>query len=127
MYRSLAKPTEEITVYAEVHTPEPEIVGEPHDNSEDTEAEVGDVRDVGDVGDDEAEIRDIGEVEDPGDFQVADESDSDSELIAEYIENMEKLKAQNLQNILDEGVKKSVKYFNKKIRTMLTGTTQALP
>ena len=39
---------------------------------------------------------------------------------------MEKLKAQNLENILDEGVKKSVKYFNKKMRKMLTGTTQAL-
>ena len=33
---------------------------------------------------------------------------------------------ENLQNILDEGVKKSVKYFNKKIRKMLTGTTHAL-
>ena len=39
---------------------------------------------------------------------------------------MEKLKSQNLENILDEGVRKSVRYFNKKIRKMLTGTTQAL-
>ena len=38
---------------------------------------------------------------------------------------MEKLKSQNLENILDEGVRKSVRYFNKKIRKMLTGTTQA--
>ena len=34
-----------------------------------------------------------------------------SNFMSEYIENMEKLKAQNLENILDEGVKKSVKYF----------------
>ena len=70
-YRSLDKPAEEITVYAEVHTPQPEIVGEPNDNSEETEAEVGDVGDVtvdgdvgdvGDVGDDEAEIGYHGEV-----------------------------------------------------------------
>ena len=47
-------------------------------------------------------------------------------LISEYVENIEKLKAQNLANILDEGVKRSVKYFNKKMRKMLTGTTQAL-
>ena len=39
---------------------------------------------------------------------------------------MEKLKSQNLENILDEGVKKSVRYFNKKIRKRLTGMTQAL-
>ena len=39
---------------------------------------------------------------------------------------MEKLKAQNLENILDEGVKKSVKNFNKKMRKILSGATQAL-
>ena len=80
------------------------IVGGAPDNSEETEVEVWDV----------------------GDVQVADESDSDFELISEYIENMEKLKAQNLENILDEGVKKSVKNFNKKMRKILSGATQAL-
>ena len=80
------------------------IVSGAPENSEETEVEVWDV----------------------GDVQVADESDSDFELISEYIENMEKLKAQNLENIPDEGVKKSVKYFNKKIRKMLSWTTQAL-
>ena len=39
---------------------------------------------------------------------------------------MEKLKAQNVDNVKDEGVRKSLKYFNKKIRQLLTGTTQAL-
>ena len=126
-YRSLDKPREEIT--ADVHTPEPEIVGEPQDNSEEAEADIEDVSVVaddedigedGEDGEDEAEIVDVGEVEDN------DESDSDSELIAEYIDNIEKLKSQNLQNILNDGVKKSMKYFNKKIRSMLTGTTQAL-
>ena len=39
---------------------------------------------------------------------------------------MEKLKAQNLENILDEGVKKSVKYFNKKMRKIFSVTNQAL-
>ena len=110
-YRSLNNPAEEITVYVEVPTPDVEIAVEPQDNSEETEAEV---RDVGDDGD----VADVGE--------VADETNSDSELISEYVENIEKLKAQNLANILDEGVKRSVKYFNKKMRKMLTGTTQAL-
>ena len=121
-YRSLNNPAEEITVYVEVHTHEhdAEIVVEPQDNSEETEAEV---RDVGDDGD----VADVGDVADDGDVgEVADETDSDSELLSEYVENIEKLKAQNLANILDEGVKRSVKYFNKKIRKMLTGTTQAL-
>ena len=118
---------QEIT--ADVHTPEPEIVGEPQDNSEEAEADIEDVSVVaddedigedGEDGEDEAEIVDVGKVKDN------DESDSDSELIAEYIDNIEKLKSQNLQNILNDGVKKSMKYFNKKIRSMLTGTTQAL-
>ena len=31
-----------------------------------------------------------------------------------------------MENILDEGVKKSVIYFDKKMRKILSGTTQAL-
>ena len=58
--------------------------------------------------------------------QDNESEESDLEVLAEYISNLEKLKAQSSENFANEGVKKSIKYFNKKIRKILTGTTQAL-
>ena len=72
-YRSLNKPAEEITVFAE-------IVGEAHGNFEETEDKAGDAGDVGDVGDagDVSNVGNVGDVGDIADVQAADESDSDS-------------------------------------------------
>ena len=101
-YRDLNTPTENIVISREITNNVIEDVTE-----EPVEAEYS------------GELATEDQEEDPSD-------DSDSELLAEYIENIEKLKAQNVENVKDEGVRKSIKYFNKKIRKILTGTTQAL-